>query len=470
MPIRGLAVSLLGGLVGAAQAAAGAPSAAWSFDLEPDPALAVRSSRVLQWSDSRGLPRRLWVAEQGIGRSPGFLARLDYGDPMASVRGSREHLGGVTEVMHLGRSKDGASAVAGLRDGKGAQQAVILEGPHHLRHRLRYRFEARPKPALPLDRIAVTRDLLFYPGRDELLYSVSFDFSALPEGQAVYDSRSPYQEWDWALNGYRDYSGFEAGGRGRLRVDAIQGGQGLAVRSDHDNRVPFLRSWDLRSDRATAMVATRLWQEQPMGQEAWAGSDEPILAPGERSLGGIPAWELPYQVGAYYQWTPKNAWQTYQRLGFKKVRALGRDWPAYPRYSYSVWLCLGRHSEGRAQALLSEVERSRECRLSARRGRVPAQGPRSIADDEPAAYPVPGLDPVLGAWRAEADSGGRVDLALDLKGPFQAPLLVISGLKADGVARLNGGEAGLRISRGTDGLTWVSLEGSRQGLQRLEWR
>jgi hypothetical protein len=219
----------------------------------------------------------------------------------------------------------------------------------------------------------------------------------MPEGQGMYDSRSPYQEWDWSLNGYDHYSGFECGGRGLLRCDETLRGKGEAFKANDCNLVPFNRAWNLETDRETGMVATRLWEEQPMGSEAWVGRNQPILADGFHPLEKTPAWFLPYQVGAYYGWRPKSTWQTTQGLGSRIVKAMGKAWTGWPRYSYSVWLVQGRASKGRAAELVREAEELRWCRFRASTGSVATQAPRGIADPVEETLAVPGLDTQRGA-------------------------------------------------------------------------
>jgi hypothetical protein len=118
-------------------------------DSRGDSSLAYREARVIQWNDSEGLPRRLWIASRCEGRNPGFLAQMEYDQPKVRVKGHSEHLGGVSEVMHLGLSKDGADAVCGLRDGKEGREGMRFQGDHHGVHRLRYHFTPGPIPSCP---------------------------------------------------------------------------------------------------------------------------------------------------------------------------------------------------------------------------------------------------------------------------------------------------------------------------------
>ena len=385
-------------------------------------------SDVYTWQDARCRPRSAALVRAGptdrFGTRGGYVRRLTYEVDGAtrtctSTNGTWPGWGFV--VSHYG---DGTPAVTSR--GVAATGRTLFQGRHHALHELRWALSIQGQP------LDVVVHYLFATGRDHPLYAITHDASRAPADAYAADTRSPYG--DLAFGGSADEVVAGVGWGDQYKFVSLDAPLTMQSRWDYSqpNRVPYTWMWTQTPDAEMGVVQTQTWQQHDAGGYWLYARWGQRSGTGE----GMPeAWNWTYQLNQYElpstQTSHRMAWgSNFGAVGRRAYPAYGdaRTLPGYPHQSYSVFLVLGKRTDGVVARQVAEVEAVQDAGLTATAGSVATQGPGGVGRTDAVAFPRPGFNPVYATWEAEA-AGGRADLRFAVAGgrTLEHPVLVLRG-------------------------------------------
>ncbi|RYD14810.1 MAG: hypothetical protein EOP90_11100 [Lysobacteraceae bacterium] len=467
------------------------------------------------WRDATGRPRVAVLAHNDGGAGNGGSRggelrefRYEAGGATRVVRATTDGFGGFGYVVsHAGDESHctGGGDSSSLGHFTGGSFERVFEGRHHAILRFTQAYPRYCTTAAPAQQynLPVTIDWVVSSGRDDPLWSITYDLSGVPVDRLADDSRAPYGQLriDGAASDATraQIAGVAWGDYYRFASTTSPVTLGSAWNWNQANTIPFVKLWTGSVDATMGLVQTQTIAQQDAGgywgQDLWMTSSATTSGcPGNYLMPCDYNW--PYQSINYNLYggatqDARLAWGTnFGFLGQQQYRVRGNAWygggafalpgdpvaPGWPKKSYSLWIVLGTHSSDPVGARVAEVDALQSLALTATIGAVATQGPAGVADATPYTYAPAGWDRVRGALTFDA-STNRLDANIAIgTGTLRHPLLVVRGWSAGLPATLKLGGATLvqdvdyfPSPRAAAGELWITLNRDLAGaVNRIE--
>jgi hypothetical protein len=425
---------------------------------------AGRTGEQYAWIDANGQPRVAVLARNNVSGG-GMLDRYMYQLASAATRtvnATADYAGGFGYVVsHLpyenscplippsqfcySNATIGDDSPLGL--GFTGTYSIKFAGRHHAIHEFKTtypRFTGPHPTGAPFIRydVPVTIQWMFVNGRDHPLWSVTWDWSAVPASlplaqQIEGDSRGPYGDLQFdGISGSGNVIGGVAWAVDQRRF--ITTTAPFTLSSDWTwntvgaAAIPYNMLWINNANAQMGVVQTSLLSTHDAGNGGYGasiqGQTSSTVTPCPDENHKMPCtWNWPYQsiendfynnVGAL----DPNANTTGRRLAWgAKLGAIGRD--SYTNYaggtttqskykSYSTFIVLGEHNPGASvnptMAQVREQESilksSASVTMSASVGTLSASGPAGVARNDIQTYSRAGYSPVYATWEVNASA------------------------------------------------------------------
>jgi len=418
------------------------------------------------WRDSASQPRSAVLAHNNAGTTAtgsrgGELREFQYqaGGATRTVRATSDGFGGFGYVVaHTGDESHctGGGDSSSLGHFTPGSFQRVFEGRHHAIFRFTQNYPRYCTTSAPAQQynVPVTIDWVFSNGRDDPLWSITWDLSGVPVNRLSDDSRAPYGQM--RIDG-------AASDAARAQIAGVAWGDYYRFTSttnpvtfnsawtwNQANSVPHVKLWTSGVDATMGTVQTQTIQQQDAGgywgQDLWmktsataSGCPGNYLMPCDYNW---PFQSINYELYGGATQNARLAWGTnFGFLGQQQYRIRGNAWyggganalpgdpmaSGWPKKSYSTWIVLGTHSSDPVGARVSEVAAVQSLALTATIGSVATQGPAGIADATPYTYAPAGWDRVYGALTFHASSN-RIDANIAVgAGTLRNPLIVVRG-------------------------------------------
>lgn len=329
----------------------------------------------------------------------------------------------------------------------------VFEGRHHAIFRFQqdYQRHCGPNPNPPTTLVPVTIDWVFASGRDNPVWAITYDLSAVPQDFLFDDSRAPYGELNFDGNGSIDVDGVAWGDRYQFTTTsapATLNSTWAWNASNAANPVPYVKEWIAATDATMGLVQTQTIDQQDAGggrnpyyldvTAYWGKTSANGNACGNYKMPCQDAW--PYQANAYsIGGSPNNntrlTWGTqYGFLGqanYASNQTIAPDpdngpyLSGWPKKSYSIYVVLGPHSTLPVEAQRIQVETVQSLTLTTTTGAVATNGPAGVNRSDAMTYMPAGYDPVYGALAFNA-AANALDANIKVgSGTLKKPLLVL---------------------------------------------
>lgn len=423
------------------------------------------------WRDRAGRPRVAVLAHNDGASGPGGTRggelrelRYETGSGTRTVRAPPTGAGGFGYVVS--HRFEGTSGIAAddspLGHGFPGSFTRVFEGRHHaiLRFTQLYPRYSRTDADPPNTRydVPVTIEWLFATGRDDPVWSVTWDLSGVPVDALDDDSRAPYGElwFDGAASAAQASPIAGVGWGDRYRFES--GDDPVTYDSSWvwnvPNTIPYVKLWTSAVDAEMGVVQTQTIAQQDAGGyygvDRWgttSADGDACFAPlGPPSVMPCdfnwPFQSINYSLNPFTPDVPTDntrlAWGTnFGFLGQAQYFVHGSAYyggplpdataPGWPRKSYSTHVVLGLHSAHAVATAVEQVEAIQAATLTATVGTVASDGPAGVGRDDKVTYDPPGYDPVRGALTFAAD-GNALDSNIAVgAGTLRHPLFVIRG-------------------------------------------
>lgn len=447
----------------------GAPPAANALVVEHDVAIDGLSGDRFTWRDGANQPRVAVLAHNNGGSAPGGSRggelrefRYQAGAATRVVRATSDRFGGFGYVVSHPSSEDrctGGGDPSDLGHLTQGQFQRVFEGRHHAIFRFTQNYPRYCTTAAPAQRydVPVTIDWLFSTGRDNPLWSITWDLSGVPVNRLEDDSRAPYGQMridGAASDGARaQIAGVAWGDYYKFASSSNPVTFGSGWSWNQANTIPYVKLWTTTVDATMGIVQTQTIGQQDAGgywgQDLWGktsangnGCTDPgsvYLMPCDYNW---PFQSINYEIYGGATQNARLAWGTnFGFLGQQQYRVRGNaDYgggalalpgdptaPGWPKKNYSTWIVLGTHAGDPVGRQVGEVETVQGLTLTATVGSVVAQGRSGVADASVRAYQPAGYDAVYGALAFQA-SGNRLDANVAVgAGTLKHPVLVVRG-------------------------------------------
>ncbi len=371
-------------------------------------------------------------------------------------------------VSHPGNDCAGAGDTSTLGHEIAGSWTRVFVGRHHAIFRFQQNYprycNADGTPAE--HDIPVTIDWTFSTGRDNPLWSVSYDMSAIGADVLADDSRAPYgtMNIDGSSGTYmdNDVAGIRWGDRYQFVTTNAPATLSSSWTWNTANTVPFTELWMSNVDATMGLV-----QSQTMTRQDAGGGRQPFgpgtydvsaywnttsaagpACPDGSDDGGqtgaahsLPCVQyFPYQMNGF-SYGPgitdstndaKMTWGTqYGFLGqsaydlHDSTLPAGSTAPGYPRKSYSVFVVLGTHSSSPVDAEIARSIAHANTSLSASVGSVATSGPAGVNRTDTITYSPAGYDPVYSALVFNASSNAVTATIGVSSGTLKNPMIII---------------------------------------------
>jgi hypothetical protein len=348
----------------------------------------------------------------------------------------------------------------------GTKQSVFV-GRHHAIYRFKQNYPRYCSTAAPKQErdIPVTIDWIFSTGRDNPLWAISYDLSALPVNILEDDSRAPYGELLFDGSASEGAHSVIAGMGWGDRYQFVTTSSPVSLQSqwtwNTPNTIPYVKLWTAAIDATMGTVQTQPITQQDaggyFGSDRWNTTSTTNACNAGDEYPGAPAHRMP----CTYNWdfqsinysldpaNPSNAtnntrlaWGTeFGFLGQSAYHINGSAYwggpladataSGYPRKSYSLYVVLGLHSTDAVAAQVAQVETSQTLSLSTTVGTVATSGSAGIDRPDTVTYSPAGYDPVYSAITFNA-SGNALDAILTIgSGTLKKPLIILRGYTAN---------------------------------------
>lgn len=335
----------------------------------------------------------------------------------------------------------------------------VFEGRHHAIFRFTQNYPRHCSAAAggATKSVPVTIDWTFSTGRDNPLWSITYDMSALPANYLVDDSRAPYGELNIDGNGATDISGVGWGDRWQFKSTTAPVTLNSAWTWNVLNTVPYVKLWIASTNATMGIVQSQTMTQQDAGARNqfyqditpfWNHTSAQGNAGGAYAMPWQDSW--PYQANSFsigVGASNNNArltWGTsYGFLGqttYSVYDGVVANAPGYPRKSYAVYVVLGPQSTSPVEAQRGEVETIQTLALTATVGSVATSGPAGPARADTITYAPVGYNPIYGALTfAAAGNKLTANIAVGAGHTLKHPLLVVRGVNAyPSTVKLNG--------------------------------
>jgi hypothetical protein len=335
----------------------------------------------------------------------------------------------------------------------------VFEGRHHaiFRFTQNYPRHCSAAPGGATASLPVTIDWTFSTGRDNPLWSITYDMSALPANYLFDDSRAPYGELNIDGAGATDISGVGWGDRWQFRSTSAPVTLDSTWTWNTPNTVPYVKLWITSTNATMGIVQSQTMTQQDAGARNEFYHDVTAFwnhtsAQGDAGDGYAMPWQdsWPYQANSFsidVGASNNNArltWGTsYGFLGqssYSVHDGVVTTASGYPRKSYSVYIVLGPDSASPVEAQRSEIETIQTLAMTATVGSVATSGPAGPARADTMTYAPSGYDPVHGALTfAAAGNALDANIAVGAGRTLAHPLLVVRSMSAyPSTVKLNG--------------------------------
>jgi hypothetical protein len=491
----------------------------------------IQSDR-FTWTDASGEPRKAALSQNRGGAMVEYQYQVGGTPRIVGVTDANEAaFGGFGYVVS--HPTDAAVCTPGPHDssslgfGTPGTFQRVFEGRHHAIFRFTQnypRYCTKTGPAAD-HVIPVTIDWVISTGRDNPLWAVTWDMSAIAADVLEDDSRGPYGEllFDGSTTSgtHSTIAGVAWGERYKFESTTNPVTYNSAWNWLELNSVPYVKLFTTEVDATMGTVQTQTMSQQDaggyFGVGAWTFSSATL--PGGNACtvatGGVDTvmpcnFNWPFQ-SINYSLDPgapndstrstRLAWGTnFGFLGQTTYPVMGSADPAiggpvgngvdpnygnesayasgHPRRSYSTFVVLGLHSLLPVEAQRSQIENVQGTVVTATTGTVVTSGPAGVNRTDTVTYAPAGWNHVYGAWAVQAGAGNKVDVNINAGGlTLTNPLIIVSGWASPdlpGAVRLNGvpltQDTGYYPSvRGSAQELWVTLNQSLVGaVNRLE--
>ena len=443
----------------------GGGAAAGTIVIEPNVTacgLSLLSERYT-WIDAAGRARSATLSHNDTGNAGhrGELCDYTYHTDAATVRDVQELTAGgaggfgyiVSHLVYLSDAYNAAIANDGddspLGHSFAGTYTRLFNGRHHaiLRFQLNYPRWGVPASNVPTKyNVPVTIDWLIATGRDNPLWSVTFDLSAAPNNAVQADSRAPYGDMAFDGAGSAANYGNDVGGVawGDHYKFTTTGATPMTLNStwtwNQPNTIPYVYLWTQAPapDAEMGIVQSEDITKQDAGSEfSYINWNRTSAAPNAGCPGGNGGPLANYLMPCVdYQWayqanaddTDPNGgtagdkhltWGTgYGFLGttgYNTDGTLTSSGVGWPRQSYSTYIVLGLHSATATNAQVAQVENAMSSTLTASVGTVTASGPAGVGRSDLRTFQPAGYNRVYGTWEVNA-AAGNATLALNASG------------------------------------------------------
>ena len=435
------------------------------------------------WDDSNNHPRVAVLAHNDGAQGPGGtyggeLRQFQYqfGGSTRTVSASGGYASGFGYVVSH-PNNDGANCTNAKIDNlyndpydtsllghfRGGSWTRVFEGRHHaiFRFTTTYPRYCATDGNTPGYIVPVTIDWTFSTGRDNPLWSVTWDLSAVNVNVLEDDSRAPYGEllFDGAAS------------EGAHSVIAGVGwGDGYQFTSTSNpvtynsgwtwnvpNTIPYVKLWTTTVDATMGTVQTQTLSQQDAGGYFDATRWGSTSAAGNACAAGndgadahlMPCssnWDyqsINYSMGEAIGGSNSDstnntrlAWGTeFGFLGQSSYSVNGSsDWggprgnltaSGWPKKSYSLYVVLGSHATDAIAAQVTQMETEQKVSLAASVGSVATSGPAGVNRSDNITYSPAGYDPVYSALVFNASSNAVTATIGVSSGTLKYPMIII---------------------------------------------
>jgi hypothetical protein len=427
------------------------------------------------WYDSAGKQRVAVLAHNDAqsfaGSHGGELREFIYqvgATPRTVIAPARGDGGFGYIVSHPGNDCAGAGDTSTLGHEIAGSWTRVFVGRHHAIFRFQQNYPRYcTADGTPAEHdIPVTIDWTFSTGRDNPLWSVSYDMFAIGADVLDDDSRAPYgtMNIDGSSGTYmdNDVAGIRWGDRYQFVTTNAPATLSSSWTWTTANAIPFTELWTSNVDATMGLVQSQTMTRQDAGggrQPFGAGTYDVSAYWNKTSAAGqacpdgsddggqtgeahsLPCVQyFPYQMNGF-SYGPditdstndaKMTWGTqYGFLGqstydlHDSTLPAGSTAPGYPRKSYSVFVVLGTHSASPVDAEIAHSTALANTSLSASVGSVATSGAAGVNRTDTITYSPAGYDPVYSALVFNATSNMVTATIGVSSGTLKNPMIII---------------------------------------------
>jgi hypothetical protein len=329
----------------------------------------------------------------------------------------------------------------------------VFEGRHHSIFRFTQNYQRHCGPNAPATTLVpVTIDWVLSTGRDNPVWAITYDLSAITANFLYDDSRAPYGELNIDGDGFtHPIDGVAWGDKFKFTSTTAPLTLSSSWTWNVANTIPYVKEWIVSSDATMGLVQTQTIDEQDAGGARNPNFQDLTVYWGKTSADGNAGggYAMPYQDGWPYQAdndsigiapnsnnNARMTWGTqYGFLGQSSYAAntntaAGNDGPflpGYPKKSYSVYVVLGAHSTSPVETQIAQAEIAQTLTMSATTGGVVTAGPAGINRADSVMFAPAGYNHVYGALAFAASADNQLDANVAVgSGVLNKPLLILS--------------------------------------------
>jgi hypothetical protein len=288
---------------------------------------------------------------------------------------------------------------------------------------------------------------MFATGRNEPVWSVSFDLSAAPNHAVDSDFRAPYGDMNIDGGTGSDIVGGVAWGD---KYRFLTAGSPFRMNNDWDyaqlnKGAPYDALWTASVDAEMGLAGTQTVARQNAGgynnyqAPIWRGKTSATmgrLCVNDQGAGPGYTHKLPCSSDWAYQLIQYSVANATQTTSNKRL-AWGADWGSlgngsfvssngatvsgWPKVSYSVKVVLDAHSANPTLTAAQQAETVSLTRLAATVGTVRTAGPAGVGRSDSQTYAPAGYSPIFSTWEVDA-AGNALNLSFSVPSTAPAPL------------------------------------------------
>jgi hypothetical protein len=384
---------------------------------------------IVTWTDSNNNPRSVWLVQpvdvNTVGtQNGGYITRVVWTNGSSPVTcnedGPADTVSGWGHLINHSDYNDGSGTVwtwANSRtEGYNGVKTILIQGTNEMI--VQYTFKMYPDPNNhALGSWACTVDYTFRNGRNDVLWSATWDSSSVSSGTFTNDSRSPYCDFDWMGTGtgvMTTPSGFNTGADYKFMTTDVPGtamSANSAWTFNVANTIPYCSMYNDTSlpsypDREIGFIQTQTQLQHPGGggyaiTAPTSGSTMPTQA-SNQILYQMNSDQSPSYTGERVTWNmPYNVFKT----GYQSYDGQG-SFSGWPYQSYSVQMMLDKYSTAGVNRLVTEQQTIHTAAtLTASLGTVVTTGPVGPgAVTQTQTWSPAGYNPVFDQWTIQCAS------------------------------------------------------------------
>ncbi len=464
----------------------------------------------VRWFDSAGRTRTASIVQMAGAAAPGkkggYISQVSYHDGAGTVTCNESGysvdglLSGLGHMVNHGGTGNGW--VSSNQDGvlAGATTQVLFAGANHVLYQVdmdQYGDNGDASKGTWHNRWTY----FIANGQDQIVQSISYDFSSKPAGywgytglysQQGHDSRSPYCSFNWTGTGAANtltepIDGIEWAARDSgtnsyiFRTVGSSPFSGGYTYNTPASNIPYTLQWKNTPDREIGYVSTFDLTQWAAGGGFTSESKIGLTSP------TMPAdWGVNYQSNGFQGWMGnKMTWgvpygSAGGALGVSTFNdwTYARTWTGYPTMGYTIMIQLGKSSDNRVRQLVAEqaaIKALPATALTAAVGTVVTLGKMNL--QSPAAdfsLKPQGYNHLFHAWEVNS-AAGAADVTLTLgAASVKNPTFLFNnfspaslcGLTLNGVSQVEGVDIFTSIDTVNDRL-YVTFNKPLTGTQRI---